>query len=85
MLSFGSTMQVISVLPKFRASAICQNLNFCFHRRTSIHGTVLGYTALPTKLHASTYDYDIQVHKGDIICLRCSKVGFGSHNGAKVW
>ena len=32
-----------------------------------------------------TYDYDIQVHKGDIICLRCSKVGFGSHNGAKVW
>ena len=38
MLSFGSTMQVISVLPKFRAGALCQNLNFCSieisHRRT---------------------------------------------------
>ena len=30
MLSFGITMQVLSVLPKFRATALCQNPDFFF-------------------------------------------------------
>ena len=39
-LSFGSTIQLLSVLPKFRAGTLSQNLNFCSikisHRGTSL-------------------------------------------------